>query len=93
MVEISVVIAPKAERAIRKLPKFEPGAILRAIAGLKSDPRPRGVDKLKQNPNFWRLRVGDYRVVYLIEARPKRVVVALVRHRKNAYRGIEKLDP
>jgi mRNA interferase RelE/StbE len=58
-----------------------------AIDGLSLDPRPDGVRKMKgANPPFWRIRIGDYRVIYRIDDESKEVVVARIRHRKDVYR-------
>ena len=59
---------------------------------LADDPRPKGVEKLQQNPRFWRVRTGDYRIVYNIDDAKVVIFVVVVRHRKDAYRGLEDLD-
>ena len=88
-----VVICKKAEKQIKKLSKDEQKKVAEALVGLKKEQRPAGVEKLSQNPLFWRIRVGDHRVIYAINDDLKKVVVAVVRHRKDAYRDIEKLSP
>lgn len=57
-----------------------------AITQLENNPRPPGCRKLVGFQNEWRLRVGDYRVLYVIEDALMLVVVARIAHRREAYR-------
>ena len=56
------------------------------IEALAKDPRPAGSQKLVGNKYLWRIRVGDYRVVYAIYDDKKIVDIIAVRHRKDVYR-------
>lgn len=56
------------------------------ITQLENNPRPPGCRKLVGFQNEWRLRVGEYRVLYLIDDALKLVVVARIAHRRKAYR-------
>jgi len=60
--------------------------IIEAIDALAFDPRPDGVKKLKLNTDAWRIRVGDYRVIYLIEDTIKIVEIQAVGHRRDIYK-------
>jgi mRNA interferase RelE/StbE len=88
-----VRIAPAAVRQLKKLPQTMRERVVHAMEGLSNDPRPKGVEKLSQNPRLWRVRVGDYRLVYWIDDESKVLITLIVRHRKDAYRDIDKLDP
>ena len=57
-----------------------------AAEGLASDPRPVGCRKMAGSENRWRLRVGDYRVVYEIDDTAEQVLVVTVGHRREVYR-------
>lgn len=57
------------------------------IDRLSLEPRPEGVVKLKGGDNFYRIRIGDYRVVYIIDDLERIVPIVRVRHRRDAYRG------
>lgn len=57
-----------------------------AIGRLAENPRPHGSKKLVGFENEWRLRVGEYRVLYVIDDATKRVTIARVAHRREAYR-------
>jgi len=60
-----VELTRKARRGIAALPDSARDRVLRAIHALGEEPRPRGVKKLRQRAQ-WRIRVGDYRVIYSI---------------------------
>ena len=60
--------------------------IVTAIDKLAEDPRPDGVKKLKGEDNAYRIRVGDYRVIYTIEDVIKIIEIQRIRHRRDAYK-------
>ena len=82
----SVTIKKSAAKSIEKLPKKVVNEIIPAIRNLSENPRPNGVKKLTTSEDLWRIRVGDYRVVYWIEDDVKVVDVTQVAHRSNVYR-------
>jgi mRNA interferase RelE/StbE len=79
---------PAALRDLDRLPTPVRVRVLRRIETLADTPRPAGVVKLSGQGNLWRLRVGEYRVVYEIEDRAHVVTVLVVAHRKDVYRGL-----
>ena len=60
--------------------------IAERISTLSDNPRPRGCAKLQGASDLWRLRIGDYRVIYSIDEEFGLVRILYVRHRKVAYR-------
>lgn len=88
----SVEVAPKAEAQIKALPKTEAKRIVAKLANLAADPRPPRSEQLSGSPPFRRVRVGDYRVIYAVDDAARTVIVARVRHRKDAYRDLDRLD-
>ncbi len=88
-----VELAPAAQREFRRLPPAD-GARLRApILALARDPLPAGVAKLS-GTDFWRLRVGDLRLVYLVDWAARLVVVLRVARRaESTYRALRRLEP
>lgn len=82
----SVALAPAAARRLRGLPRSAQGRLLPAIADLANDPRPPGVKKLSGEGELYRLRVGDYRVVYGIDDAAQTVTVVKVGDRREVYR-------
>ena len=82
--EISYV--PSAAKAIRKLDRSAARRLLGAIEALAADPRPPGCIQLKGGGGEFRIRVGDYRVVYDIQNDELVVLVLRVGHRREVYR-------
>jgi mRNA interferase RelE/StbE len=82
----SIVVLPSAARELAKLPRPTLRRIDAAIDALAADPRPAGARKLAGGSNQWRIRVGDYRVLYEIRDAVLLVTVVRVRHRREVYR-------
>jgi mRNA interferase RelE/StbE len=59
-----------------------------AIQGLGEEPRPHGYTKLRTDSNLFRVRVGDYRILYEISDSNQSVLVLRVKHRREVYRGL-----
>ncbi len=77
------------EPAIKELAKLQPDIgrkILASIESLASNPRPRQSIKLRESPSSYRLRVGDYRVLYQINDAEKMIIIIKVGHRRDVYR-------
>ncbi len=81
-----VLIERTAERDIKSLPTAIFDRILPRIKALADNPRPTGCHKLAGSKNDWRIRIGDYRVVYEIDDARKQVKIFRVRHRREVYR-------
>jgi mRNA interferase RelE/StbE len=75
-----------ARRDLKRLPKPIQVRIAEAVRDLAENPRPPGVKKMAGEPNAWRLRVGDYRVVYEIHDGRLLILVIRLGHRKDIYR-------
>lgn len=86
-----IVIAPAAEREIRKMKdKKALKRMAAVIDSLAETPRPTGVEKLKDLPNLWRIRVGGFRLIYAIREGVL-VIVLSVKDRKDAYQDLDGL--
>ena len=81
-----VVVTKRAERQIRELPSQVEKRMRVAISRLADNPRPAGTIKLKQGAGY-RIRVGDYRIIYDIIDRDRVVIVQAALHRSEAYRS------
>jgi mRNA interferase RelE/StbE len=81
-----VFLERAAEKDLARLSSEVHDRVISAIRGLASDPRPPGCRKLFGSKNDWRIRVGDYRVVYEIADEIRIVRVNRVRHRREVYR-------
>jgi mRNA interferase RelE/StbE len=80
-----VALTSSAEKELKRLPGKLVERIIPRLEGLGSDPRPTGCRKLKGGDREWRIRVGDYRVVYTIDDTKRLVEVTRVRHRSEVY--------
>lgn len=81
-----VDITSAAQRDVQRLPRDIMRKADAAIVELEQTPRPHGCTKLEGSEDEYRVRVGDYRILYVIDDKVKRVTVARVRHRREAYR-------
>ena len=81
-----VLVERHAERDLKRLSAKAFGRIVKAIRTLAANPRPLGCKKLAGSDKDWRIRVGDYRVLYEIDEQAQAVRVMRVRHRRDAYR-------
>ncbi|HSH79776.1 MAG TPA: type II toxin-antitoxin system RelE/ParE family toxin [Herpetosiphonaceae bacterium] len=81
----TLVIGRDAQRALARIHDPDYGRILTAIQALVNDPRPRGCKKLR-NRDAWRIRIGNYRVIYEINDRALVVTVVDVGNRRDVYR-------
>lgn len=81
----TILILPSTEKHIQKLPKEIRIAITSAITQLADNPRPAGCKKLKGMPAY-RIRIGNYRIVYEIEDKILTVTVIAAAHRKDIYK-------
>lgn len=83
-----VIIHRKAERVLKQLDADMLERIRRSIRGLASEPRPDGCKKLTGYENLYRIRVGDWRIIYAIEEDQLIVLVLAISPRGSAYRNI-----
>jgi len=81
-----VLLERRAEKDLRRLTAEIFRRAIAAIEALAEDPRPEGCRKLTGSSNDWRIRVGDYRVLYEIEDQNQVVRIMRVRHRRESYR-------
>jgi mRNA interferase RelE/StbE len=81
----SIGILRRAQKELAQIPKQEYERIKEAIEGLSQDPRPPGCKKLTGREG-WRIRVGDYRVIYEIDDTQQRLTVLHIGHRRDVYK-------
>ena len=85
MPKYKVYFKPSAEKELINLPKHIVESVVLKIDTLIFNPRPRISKKLKGEDSY-RLRIGDYRIVYNIDDKNKTITVFRIRHRKDVYR-------
>jgi mRNA interferase RelE/StbE len=80
-----VRIGRSAARELEALPDQIIDRVARKIDSLSTQPRPAGCRKLRGGDDLWRVRVGDYRIIYAIDDTQPIVEIRVIRHRKDAY--------
>ncbi len=82
-----VALEAKAKRQLSKLPDSEIRRVIESLDDLSSDPRPSGVKKLKgKHSGMYRIRIGDIRILYLVNDRARTVQVWELAKRAKVYR-------
>lgn len=85
MAEYRVLLASSAKKELLRLPDSVIARILPKIKGLALEPRPHGCKKLRDGEESWRIRIGDYRVIYAIDDDAQVVDVSRIAHRREVY--------
>jgi len=85
MADYAITFARSARKELERLSDALVQRIFPKIEALAKEPRPSGCLKLTGEENLWRIRVGDYRVIYTIDDKNRHVDVVAVRHRREAY--------
>ena len=81
-----IEFSPAAERQFKKIPREVQIRLKHRIDSLTENPFPRGVKKLSAEENLYRLRMGDYRIVYQVQGKALLILILKLGHRKNVYR-------
>ena len=83
-----ITFARSARKELEHLNKTIALRILKKIESLAENPRPSGCKKLTGQNYLWRIRIGDYRVVYSIDDANQSIDITIVRHRSDVYKGL-----
>jgi mRNA interferase RelE/StbE len=86
MASFEVHWRPSTKKDLRGIPAQNVVRILEAVKALADDPLPYGNQKLAGAEQTYRIRVGDYRIIYEVLSSLQRVEIQRVRHRKDVYR-------
>ena len=81
-----LLLARQAERDLRKLPAEIFQRIIRQLRSLSQAPRPPGCRKLTDSGGDYRIRVGEYRILYEIDDEKRQIKILRVGHRREVYR-------
>lgn len=81
-----VEFKPSAARALRKLDADIQRRVIARVETLTENPRPPGAEKLEGMRDLYRIRVGDYRIIYQVADKGLLVLVVRVGHRRDVYR-------
>ncbi len=79
---------PRVYKALKQLPKKELDRLVERMHRLAEQPRPPGCKKLRGQEDVYRIRVGEYRILYRIRDAERRVTILNIGHRKEIYRRL-----
>jgi len=82
----SIIYKKSAEKELLNLPKEYALKVRKAINQLADNPHPSGSKKLAGNMNSYRIRIGNYRVIYTIVSDRLMVIIVKIAHRREVYR-------
>ena len=85
MSDYAITFARSARKELETLDAALVNRVFKKIVALAKDPRPKGCRKLQGEKFLWRIRIGDYRVIYAINDDARLVDIIVVRHRSKAY--------
>ena len=88
MTSYNISFKPSVEKDLRPLSKSVVARVIEHIERLKTESFPRQAVKLSGAERLYRLRVGDYRIVYEVDSSAKQVMIQYVRHRREVYRSL-----
>jgi mRNA interferase RelE/StbE len=86
MPSYEIVFARSVRKELQDLPLEIAERIIAKIELLVTNPRPPNSKKLQGHSNLWRIRIGEYRVIYSFDDKNRIIDVSVVRHRSEAYR-------
>jgi mRNA interferase RelE/StbE len=87
-VAYTVVFTAAAAKSLAKLDRALVARIKPKVLALMDDPRPAGCVKLSGQKNLYRIRIGDYRVIYQVDDRQRAVEITVVADRRESYCGL-----
>lgn len=85
MINYKIKFKTSADKEFRKLPPLVKQRISVSLDNLQKNPRPSGVVKLQGEDQLYRIRVGDYRIVFTIDDNEKMIKITRIRHRQDVY--------
>lgn len=85
MAKYAIDVKPSARRELDNLTDSLIARLVPKIESLAANPRPSGCRKLRGHKDLWRIRVGDYRILYIIDDDRKELSVTRVAHRRDVY--------
>ena len=85
----TITFARSARKELESLDHTIALRILTIIEELPLDPRPAGCKKLTGQNSLWRIRIGNYRVVYAVNDAQRLIDITIIRHRNNVYKNLD----
>ncbi|KAF5090260.1 ParE toxin of type II toxin-antitoxin system, parDE [anaerobic digester metagenome] len=88
MAGYAIRVKASVEKDVAALPRDLTPRILQRIEDLSKTPLPFGVRRLSGAEHLYRIRVGDYRIIYAVHHAEQEIIILYIRHRRSAYRGL-----
>ena len=88
MASFRIEVSATAEKQIRKLPREDQVRVLRAIQPLATEPIPPGSRKIRGYDDVFRIRVGNYRILYRVAGRRLLIIILKIGHRREIHRSL-----
>jgi mRNA interferase RelE/StbE len=88
MASYNVDFKPSVHKDFRRLPKSAVERLMKRAEKLKDEPFPHGAEKLEGAERLYRVRVGDYRIIYKVDTDAAQILIVYVRHRRDVYRNL-----
>ncbi|MEC4888934.1 MAG: type II toxin-antitoxin system RelE/ParE family toxin [Nitrospira sp.] len=83
----SILLSPPAERQLKAFAPAIQKRLVKRLTSLRDNPRPQGVKKLAGEDDLYRIREGDYRIIYTIRDKELIILVVKIGNRKDVYRS------
>ncbi len=88
MASYKIELMPSVHKDFRTIQKAVAERIWEIIESLAEEPLPMGAIKLKDSENLYRVRLGNYRIIYSVDHTARQVLIHYIRHRQEAYRTL-----
>ncbi len=88
MASFRIEVSATAERQIRRLRREDQVRVLRAIRSLATEPTPPGSRKIRGYDDLFRIRVGNYRILYRVTGRRLVIIILKIGHRREIHRSL-----
>jgi mRNA interferase RelE/StbE len=85
MASYNIIFKPSVEKDLRSLPRLMVARVFERVEALRDDPFPHRSRKPAGAEELYRIRIGDYRVIYAVDKENRQIIVHYVRHRRDAY--------
>ena len=80
-----ISLTSRAEKDLKRLERSTKNRVVTSISNLAEEPRPAGCRKIQSEEGVWRIRVGDWRVAYIIDVSKQEIMIIRIAHRREFY--------
>ncbi len=80
-----ISVTNRAEKDLKRLERSTKNRVVTSISNLAEEPRPAGCRKIQSEEGVWRIRVGDWRIAYIIDVSNQEITIIRIAHRREFY--------